>query len=78
MWKVDYPRQHDRKSLDYDVLHVTELVADLLKQGAFEFTTPVKMSVTYHDSCRLARLSVILPPSLMASEALRRISSIAC
>ena len=57
MWKVDYPRQHDRKSLDYDVLHVTELVADLLKQGAFEFTTPVKMSVTYHDSCRLARLS---------------------
>ncbi len=56
-WKVDYPRQHDKKSLGYKVLHTTELIADHLKQGVFKFATPFENTVTYHDSCRLGRLS---------------------
>lgn len=56
-WKVDYPRQYDRTSLGLEVLHVTEVVAGLLATGNLEFTAPVEARVTYHDSCRLARLS---------------------
>ncbi len=56
-WKVDYPRQHDKKSLGYKVLHTTELIADRLEQEKFKFSTPVNKTVTYHDSCRLGRLS---------------------
>lgn len=57
MWKVDYPRQHDKKSLDYEVLHSTEVLADLIKEGTIKWQKPIEMTVTYHDSCGLGRLS---------------------
>ena len=57
MWKVDYPRQHEKKTLGYQALHITQLVADWIKGGNLKFEHPVELTVTYHDSCRLGRLS---------------------
>ena len=37
------------------VVHMVELVAELLKSGKLKFTRPVNMKVTYHDPCHLGR-----------------------
>ena len=38
-----------------EVLHTVELVDRLLKDGRLELTTPVPLTVTYHDPCNLGR-----------------------
>jgi len=38
-----------------EVLHTVELVDRLVKDGRLELTTPVPMTVTYHDPCHLGR-----------------------
>ncbi len=39
------------------VSHVTEYLADLVRDGKLKPTRPVEMIVTYHDPCHLGRLS---------------------
>ena len=38
-----------------EILHTVELVDRLVKDGRLELTTPVPLTVTYHDPCHLGR-----------------------
>jgi Fe-S oxidoreductase len=56
--KVDYPRIMGKSTADmpYSVLHITEYIDKLVKDGKFKFNRRVPMKVTYHDPCNLGRL----------------------
>lgn len=41
----------------FQVFHIVEYIDKLLKEGKIKFTKPIPMIVTYHDPCRLGRLS---------------------
>ena len=52
-----------RKYVDYDfkLLHTTEVVAELIKEGKLELTKNFKeknLPIVYHDPCELGRISV--------------------
>lgn len=59
MLKVDYPKMFGKstKDMDFQVVHLVELVDDLLKREAIKLSNRVDLKVTYHDSCSLGRLS---------------------
>jgi Fe-S oxidoreductase len=40
---------------EVEVLHTVELVDRLIKDGRLDLTTPVPLTVTYHDPCHLGR-----------------------
>ena len=48
----DYPTYFGA-AYDFEILHITELVADLVRDGKLTFTQPIERVVTYHDPCRL-------------------------
>ena len=48
----DYPTYFG-SDYDIEILHITEFVADLLREGRLDLTMPVERVVTYHDACRL-------------------------
>ncbi|MBD3227406.1 MAG: hypothetical protein GF329_04385 [Candidatus Lokiarchaeota archaeon] len=50
-FKREYPKYFD---WDMEIKHTSELIADLIKEGKLELN-PVKLKVTYHDSCHLGR-----------------------
>jgi Fe-S oxidoreductase len=56
--KVDYPRIMGKSTEDmpYTILHITEYIDQLMKDGKFKFNRRVPMKVTYHDPCNLGRL----------------------
>ena len=58
-WKVDYPKMLEKSTsdMDFKVIHITELVAQLVKDGTLKFNKAIPMKVTYHDPCNLGRLS---------------------
>ena len=45
---------------DFEVMHHTELLARLIKEGKLEPTEEVEAKVTYHDPCYLARHNDVL------------------
>lgn len=53
--KNEYP-QFDG---NYEVVHHTEFIADLIKKGKVKLTKDVKETVVYHDSCYLGRFNNI-------------------
>jgi len=59
MWKVDYPKILDMSTddLGFKVVHLTELVDELIKQEVLKPTKRIDLRLTYHDSCSLSRLS---------------------
>jgi Fe-S oxidoreductase len=58
-WKIDYPKVLGKNTDDmpYQVTHIVEHIAQLVKDGALEFKKSIPLKVTYHDPCNLARLS---------------------
>ena len=57
--KVDYPKimGFSTEDLGFKVIHLVELVDDLIGKNEIKFNKEVKMKVTYHDPCNLGRLS---------------------
>jgi Fe-S oxidoreductase/coenzyme F420-reducing hydrogenase delta subunit len=41
--------------LEFEVMHFTEFLAQLVKDGKLKFKDKIEESVTYHDGCRLGR-----------------------
>lgn len=54
-FKFLYPRMG--KELPCEVLHITEVLARAVAQGRLRLTSPVPMTVTYHDPCHLGRMA---------------------
>ncbi|NOQ43658.1 MAG: (Fe-S)-binding protein [Dehalococcoidia bacterium] len=54
-FKFQYPRLG--KEMNFEVLHITEYLDRLIKEGSLKPTNKVPMQVTYHDPCHLGRLS---------------------
>ena len=48
----DYP-SYFGDDFDFEVVHVLDLVADLIREGKLELTQPIERVATYHDPCRL-------------------------
>ncbi len=59
MWKVDYPKMLNISTADlgFEVVHLTEYVDGLVKDGALKLANRVDLRLTYHDPCSLSRLS---------------------
>ena len=51
--KVDYPLIYGK--LPFDVLHVSEVLAELIDMKKIQFTRAIRKTVTYHDPCFLGR-----------------------
>jgi heterodisulfide reductase subunit D len=48
----DYPAYFGA-DFDFEVVQITELVAELIKEGRLVLDKPINKTVTYHDPCRL-------------------------
>lgn len=54
-FKNEYPQLDGH----FEVIHHTELIADLVRQGRLKLDKPIEETVAYHDPCYLGRLNNI-------------------
>jgi heterodisulfide reductase subunit D len=53
--KYDFPEVPGMPAIDYEVLHVTQVLEKLVADGTVKFTKKVPMTVTWHDPCHIGR-----------------------
>jgi Fe-S oxidoreductase len=53
--KNEYPQFGGKAGVDYEVVHHTEYLNDLVEQGKLTPTEPVNEKVVYHDPCYIGR-----------------------
>lgn len=51
-----FKRLYAKLGMKAEVLHITEYLERLIKEGAIKFNSALNMTVTYHDPCHLGRL----------------------
>ena len=54
MLKTEYPRFIEH---DFEIIHTSQLMEELLSNGRLRPTKEVPLKVTYHDPCHLGRMS---------------------
>jgi iron-sulfur cluster protein len=60
-FKADYPKYVD--GFEFEVLHATEVIEDLIEKGKIKPTYPINLQLTYHDPCHLGRhMGIYEPP----------------
>lgn len=57
-----FNRLYPALGMDIEVLHITQYIARLLKEGKLSFTNKIEKKVTYHDPCHLGRLGESFEP----------------
>lgn len=53
--KYDFPEVPDIPSWDVEVVHVSQVLAELVRKGSLTFRKRVPLSVTWHDPCHIGR-----------------------
>jgi len=53
-FRRDYPGVGMK--MNFEVVHILQIVAELIRDGKLKLTKPVNMTATYHDPCHLGRL----------------------
>jgi len=53
--KSGYKEVLGERSLDFEVLHISQVIDDLIKKGTIKLSKPIDASITYHDPCKLGR-----------------------
>ena len=52
-WKVDYKKIN--KDMDFEILHSTEIIAELVKEGKIKPTKEIKKKIVFQDPCEMGR-----------------------
>ncbi|WP_322813903.1 heterodisulfide reductase-related iron-sulfur binding cluster [Chloroflexus sp.] len=67
--KNEYPQFGGRAGVDYEVVHHTEFLARMVREGRLKPQTPIHERVAYHDPCYIGRYNDVYddPRSLLAS-----------
>ena len=53
--KTELPKLTGKKKRDYKVLHLSQFIHNLLKEGKLKLEKPIKAVVCYHDPCYIGR-----------------------
>jgi len=63
-WKVYYPEWAKKLGIEFpfEVKHYSEILAERIRAGEMQFTHPIEMKVTWHDSCHMGRAGGIYEP----------------
>jgi len=53
--KYDFPEVPGMPEIEFEVVHITEVLCKLVEEGTITFTKEVPLSVTWHDPCHIGR-----------------------
>ncbi|MBS3818152.1 FAD-binding oxidoreductase [bacterium] len=61
MWRLYYPQWAEKLGIPYPIKakHYSEVVAEKIRSGEFQFTHPISKKVTWHDACHIGRVSKV-------------------